>query len=207
MLQNFIHKICLQIPNQSDYRNVMNAARGLFPAKYFGRGLVDIDGTALEFQTAYFCDRKNMIKIVQSASEQFNSAYKHRAQPIVVVPDVVYASTISENIKDLNNVPIGIEIESKEALLYDFTANKVTPILSSKFGGEKLAFVKTLIDTFIKINGVKVNIIDFTQTFEGVYKDNYYSDNFDSAVASLNNYIMSNKANEEKNINIIIGVG
>ena len=207
MLQNFVHKLCLQIPNQSEYRNIMNAPKGLFPAKFFGRGLFEVDGTALEFQTAYFCDRKNMVKIVKSASEQFNTAYKHRALPIVVMPDVVYASTLNDNIDSLNNMPIGIGMLTKEPLLYDFTLNKVTPILASKFGGEKIVFVKTLIDMFKKIDKVKVNIIDFTKTFEGVYKEDYYCDNFDEALASLNNYIMSNKKKEEKNINVIIGVG
>ena len=37
MAQNFSNKYCLQIPNETEYRSVVNAPKGLFPAKFFGR--------------------------------------------------------------------------------------------------------------------------------------------------------------------------
>ena len=43
----------LQLQNDSDYRSLLNAPRGLLPAKFFGRGLIQSDKDVFEFQTAY----------------------------------------------------------------------------------------------------------------------------------------------------------
>ena len=57
MTQYFTRKLVLQMPQESDYRTLLNAPKTLFPAKKFGRGITKIDEDGLvEFQTAYICD-------------------------------------------------------------------------------------------------------------------------------------------------------
>ena len=207
-VQNFSNKICLKIPNEQEYRSVVNAPRGLLPAKVFGRGLVARDSSAVEFQTALFCQRKDMVKVVKSASEQFNAAYKYKAKKIAVVPNVVYANTLLDQVSGIDDMPIGIGIDSKEPFKYDFTARKITTILASKFNMEKLSFVKTFIDFAKSINNININIIDLSQTFEGVFNDiKYYSNDFDNAMIDINNFIMTNKESKKKTFNILVGAG
>ena len=53
-------KITLQMPNVDDYRSVISAPRGLIPSKIFGRGLIERNATAYEFQTAYINNPKEI---------------------------------------------------------------------------------------------------------------------------------------------------
>ena len=206
MAQNFSNKYCLQIPNETEYRSVVNAPKGLFPAKFFGRGLVARDGSALEFQTALFCQRKDIAMVVKTAAEQLSKAYDYKAKPIASVPETVYVSNVKDELNGLENVPIGYSIDEKLPFTYNFTDSRITPILGAKFDNSKLNFVKCLIDMTKTIKDVDVHIVDFAQTYEGLYTDNYYSSDFDKVLTDLNNKLMSQKS-EKKNLIFLMGAG
>ena len=207
-VQNFSNKICLQIPNESEYRSLVNAPKGLLPSKYFGRGLVSLDSGALEFQTARFCKKKDMISVIRSATEQLNAGYKTRAKKIPVVPDVVYANMLINKVSSLDNVPIGIDVNTKEEHYYNFTLKQITNVLSTKLDMNSLSFTKTLIDFFKTIQNVNINIIDFYETFDGLFSDiSYACKDFDNAFINLNNNLIKSKDDTNININIIIGAG
>ncbi len=207
MAQNFSNKICLQIPNESDYRSLINSPKGLFPAKIFGRGLVAMNGSALEFQTAYFCKRKDMVMVVKSVADQLLRAYKFKAKPIATIPDIVYASNLNNVTNALDNIAIGIDVETKQPFAYNFTNNQLNAILSSKFDNQKLSFVKALIDTMKKIPNINVYVVDLTKTYEGLFKENYCCDNFDQYFVSLNNFLIDNASQPNKNMIFVVGAG
>ena len=207
-VQNFANKICLQIPNESEYRSIVSAPKGLFPSKCFGRGLVALDGGALEFQTALFCKKKDMINVIKSASEQLIAGYQYKAKNIPVVPDVVYSSMLINNANSLDNIPVGIDVKTKGEICYDFMGKKITNVLSSKLDMNSLSFTKTLIDFFKRIPNININIIDFYETYEGLFNDvNYMSNNFDKGFVELNNKLFSSKEGSSINLNIIVGIG
>ena len=208
MLQNFTNKLCLQIPNVADYRGVVNAKRGQIPSKLFGRGLVATETTALEFQTAMFCDKKNLTNFVISAAKQLSAAYSYKAKSILVMPDVVTKEILSENKKDISAMPIGIAMDSISPCLYDFTSNKITNILASELQREQLSFVKVLIDFFYQTPNLILNILDLGAVFKSIYTDNnYYANDFDNAILNINNIIMNNKQGDKSIITIVVCAG
>lgn len=208
MLQNFSNKLCLQVPNDS-YRDVVPAKKGLVPSKLFGRGLVERNGTAYEFQTAIFSTKKDFNKYIAAASTQLSNYYKIKAKPVLVMPDIVLEDSLEGYIQDLTNVPIGVEMETIEPFKYDFTSKKFTSIISSELNGEQLSFIKILIDYCKKIPNIIVNVLDFEEVFKSVFEndENYYSENFDNAIMNINNKIIQNKDSNIKTITIIICAG
>ena len=50
--QNFLNRICLQMPNVSDYKEILGTPRGMVPPAKFGRGAYSIAGVKNEIQTA-----------------------------------------------------------------------------------------------------------------------------------------------------------
>ena len=208
MLQSFSNKICLQIANNA-YRDVVPAKKGLIPSKLFGRGLVAKDSVAYEFQTAIFCAKKDINKYILSASEQMSSAYKTRAKPILVLPDIVLPEQFEGDIETINSVPIGLKLEDVEPYKYDFATNKITNIVAKTLTIEHLGFIRVLIDYLHKIPNLIVNILDLEEVYKTVYSEdsNYYCENYDNALININNNIVKNKNSDVNIVTIIICMG
>lgn len=207
-IQNFYNKLCLQIPNDTEYRSIVSAPKGLFPSKFFGRGLVAKDSTAYEFQTALICERKEFTNTIRETAEKFSQAYTTKAKKVPTVPEIVYLDNIQEEFKGLNSIPMGIEMESKKISTYDFTEKKFTSILSIKMDEYKYQFYNSLIKEISLVDGVEINVIDFLSLGINPSNINYYNNNFDSVIIELNNKIIQNKENNEKRfVNIFIGIG
>ena len=209
MVQNFTNKICLQIPNETEYRSVVNAPRGLFPSKFFGRGLVTKDGTAYEFQTAMVCEKKELSNNVRKAAELFNNAYHSRAKRIPMVPDIVKFDNVKEAFMGLTSVPVGIEFEAKTISTFDFTEKLFSQILTKEIDKHTTAFYNVLINEISSIKDVTVNVIDFLSCYDNKNENiNYFNEKFDETIIELNNYILSNRNNQDKKfVNVFLGIG
>lgn len=207
MLQNFSHKLCLQIPNETEYRNLVSAIKGQLPTKYFGRGLVAKDSKAYEFQTALITTKKEINNLVRDTAKKLSQAYNVRAKKIPMVPEVVYFSSVKDNLNDLTNVPIGYAVESKTPYAYDLTASKFIPILFNKFDDNKFSFLSTFIKMVSLIDNLKINVIDFAAILsKRIDNVNYIQNNYDSEIIKLNNDIIKAKDKEVRTLNIFIGI-
>ncbi len=209
MLQNFVNKICLQIANDTDYRTIVNSIRGQIPAKLFGRGLIQYEPTAVEFQTAIFCEKKDMSKYIMTVSKQLSDAYNYKAKEIIVMPEEVHFSDLDQDNISFSNIPVGLKIENVTSTSYNFENNKITNIVGNEMGGFEFSFAKVIFDTIYKLEDTNLCIIDFTEIFKGEYstKENFYFENYDKAIMDINNFILSNNSSDKKNVLAIIGVG
>ncbi len=204
MQQNFLNKIALQIPNEGEYRYLLNAPRGLQPAKYFGRGLIQDDKTAYEFQTAAICSSNEINQYLKNVAVHLNSAYTVKAKKIPIVPDVVMADSLKV-IDDM--VPIGYEMDSKKINYYDFFSDKYNLILASYMDNYKMNFVYSLINYFKDLN-TNVVVIDLVEAIEKEISDiNIYNSDFEKNIIEINNDIIKNKDSESKFMYIVLGVG
>lgn len=204
----FANKLCLQIPNESEYRSIVNAPKGLTPAKMFGRGLVAMDGTAYEFQTAIICERKDYVNTIKDAAEKFNQAYTSKAKKVPTVPEIVYFEDVKEVFSGLNKVPLGVEIEAKTVSTYNFMDKKINPIVCDRMDPIKYAFYNMLIEELSMIEGLEVNVVDLLSVCNNVGSFNYFNNNYDNVIIELNNRIIQNKNDENKHFaNIFIGIG
>lgn len=203
----FNNKLCLQIPNETEYRNLVNAPKGLTPMKTFGRGLIAMDGTAYEFQTANICERKELTNTVREAAEKFNQAYTVKAKKVPTVPEIIHFVDMKNEIEEFK-MPLGIEMDSKVVSTYNFFDKKITSIISEQLDPIKYSFYDALIKEFSMIPELEVNVIDLISCLKNTENINYYNNSFDNAIIELNNRIMRNKGDDGKKIiNIFIGIG
>lgn len=201
--QNFNTKIALQLPNESDYRSVLNAPRGLFPAKYFGRGLIQKEADAFEFQTAYIYESKKINNIVRNISEQLNKAYTTRAKKLKRVPSVVSIDTVIDSISTIENVPIGYCINSKDIINFNLIENKYTPILANDIL-EYNNFISAFSKIINSIPNVNLKVIDcISMLKQPILGVKCFNNNFDQILVMINNEITQSKS---ENIYIFIGI-
>ena len=156
--QLFINRLTLQQNNPDDYRSVVGSPRGMTPKKYFGRGIVATDDGALEFQTAYVCEKDKINARLRELSKELQEKYTSHAKRIIVVPDVV-TTNIVEQEKDGLNIPIGIDKNVKDTYLYDFDKNAATLVLSNNID-DKTDFIYAITKMISTTDNTEVKIID-----------------------------------------------
>ena len=203
--QYFNNKIALQLTDSGEYRNLLNAPRGLAPAKVFGRGLITKNDTAYEFQTAIIIDTKQLNNTIKSAAEQLNAAYTVRAKKIKSVPDVVSIDKLNLDKMSLSMLPIGYNINTKEQENYDFTSNKFNIITSNDLQNN-FGFILALIKLIKKLDNVNLKIIDFVGAFEPEFEGyKIINNNYDNEITVINNEIAQEKQSDKLNLYLIVG--
>lgn len=157
--QLFLNKISLQQPDDTVYRSLLNAPKGLSPKKYFGRGVALYNDHYYEFQTAYISEKDKINAQIRETAKELQKKYKTRAKSSLKLPDVVTLDMLKEKVQGVNKVPIGYSNDDKEVYYYDFNKHATTVILTKDIN-DKWTFINALAKEFITLEGVEVNIID-----------------------------------------------
>ena len=126
--QNFSNTFCLQFNDDGDYASVLGPVHGLIPSAIDGRGLVKLDGTIYEFQTAYPYKWDEINVFIKNICNQLSEKVKKRAETIAVLPNHVRMEDISNKITDLKNTPIGIYKSTLEVSTFNFSKNPISLI-------------------------------------------------------------------------------
>lgn len=207
MLQYFNNRICLQLPDENEYRNILNSPRGLFPAKLFGRGLMDINDAAYEFQTAILLDKEDMNNFVRSMADQMNEAYTTRAKKIPTLPDIVTMDLFASTEITLNKIPIGYAVDNKEPYYYDLNCSKIVPILSTDMNDDKMSFVYSLIKLLNKLPNSNLRIVDLADVFKNEDNIKCYNNDWDNSIIEIYNEIIMSRQNSNQYLYIFLGIG
>ena len=209
MLQNFNNKICLQLPNESDYRNVINTRKKVVAARFPGRGIIEYKDDVFEFQTASFSDKKNMNNMIKDVSKKLYVAYNgYKAHPIPTIPNIVIYSKIYSNIKSFDNLPLGYDMYSKKILYYNLLEKRIFSILTSDMTDERMSFIMSVIKEFTLFSSVKITVVDLVQAVdENINKVELVNKDFDDFVVKMNNDIINNFQYNILNIYIFLGIG
>ena len=103
--QNFINKVCLKMPNDTDYRDLLGAPKGQVPADNYGRGVVlTPDGNTYEFQTADMCNRDNKTKFIREYADTLVKKYGNKkVSGIAVLPEFVYIEYVAHELVELSH--------------------------------------------------------------------------------------------------------
>ena len=201
--QYFSNKMCMQLPNPDEYRNIINAPRGLQPSKVFGRGIIGMDDTGYEFQTANICDLKQLTNVIKSAAVQLNSGYTVRAKPIKIIPEKVTLDTVIQDNVTLVNIPIGYNVANKEVTCYDFSKNKINIITGNNIL-ENNNFVLALLEEFKMINNLNLKVIDFTNTLNS---DSFVTNkDYDKKLVEINNEIAKEAQSNKISVYVMYGI-
>jgi len=202
MLQNFNNKLVLQIPNETEYRSLVGTERGFTPAKYFGRGAVNMEDAGYEFQTAYITLKKDINNLVRTASKKLQESYTTKAKKVPVIKDVV---TVKDNTNILTNefIPVGYDINTKMPVSYLFN-EKVNFVVSHYIDINELDFINAIMYQ-LKLLGKEVTVFDMAEAYEKSYGIVCYNSDFDNSIVKVYNDIVTNK--DKDKYYIILGTG
>lgn len=196
------------MPNDYDYRDILGSPKGLIPADNFGRGILCIDGDeSLEFQTADMCNRDDKTKYIIEYSKLLKEQFKSKKAPkIPILPDIAYVEDYMFELKGLDCVPIGVEINSLEVYVYNFLENKIN-LIASKAIKSHTYFLYALIKQMLTLENVKVNVIDALSIYRGNYENvNVYNDNLEQGFVRMYNSVSDDGKSQETNVFFILGV-
>lgn len=205
MLSNFNTKICLQLPNDNDYKSVINTRKNIICAKYPGRGIIEYKNDIFEFQTATFCDKKNINNLLREVSNKLISAYKgYKAQPIPSIPQIVYYSNIKSELKSIKEIPLGYNLYNKKIVYSNFMEKILLSIITEDMTDERLSFVISYVKMLSQFTNININLIDFVSAvIENIDKVNLINKDFDKFLSG----IIDNANNNLLNIYIFFGIG
>lgn len=206
LLENFENRICLQLPSDYDYQDVMNCDRKKIPSKAYGRGLIKIDNNVFEFQTASFADKKDVTNIVRAAGQKMNEHYTVSAKKIPTIPKEITYELLKPEVKNFNQVPLGYDIKTKEILYFNVLKNRILPILTSAMDDVRMSFVYSLALMMKQLN-LKVTIVDsvgaYAKETPGV---NVIKDSFDNNIINIYNDVIKNANNQEISVYLFLGI-
>ena len=206
--QCFVNKICLKMPDEHDYRDLLGSPKGLIPVDNFGRGIASVDGeNAFEFQTADICNREEKNKFIREYAERLSSKYPNaKVRKIPVLPDICYVEDVLFELKDLSCVPIGIEKNSLEVYVYDFLEQKIN-LIAAKSIKNHIYFVYALIKQMLTLKNVKVHVIDALKIYKGKYDGiDLYTDNLEDAFVTIYKNASNDSKLNEQHVYIILGI-
>ena len=198
--QNFTQEYVLQQNSPDDYTSILGNVKKNYPSKIFGRGIFKKEDV-YEFQTAYAYEKDNIQDYIKSLCIKHSEAFKERAKPVPILPEVVTYNDIKDDISNDKNVIIGIAKQSLNAVKFDFNKTLVNGIISSDIN-YIYSFVKPFVNQLMYLNYSKVTLIN---TEEIKFEDNYkkyieYIDNdFNAYFLKLYNYIIEKNDEYIKN--------
>ena len=202
--QNFNKQFCLQFNDPNDYTGILGPTHGMVPSNIEGRGLVKIDGTIYEYQTAYPYKWDEINTFIKNICNQLNEKVKKKAEKIAILPTHVRIQDISNRLQSVKSTPIGIQKNSLEVSTFDFMKAPIS-LISAQDTSLLDKFIPSLGQVFQNIYNVDLYMIDANEAIRdtATFK-NYYGTNYNDALEKLK-YISENDTNKI-NIFIIYGI-
>ncbi len=185
LAEYFSNKLCLQMANDTDYRNLLMCDKGLIPYKVKGRGITGIGDMKLEFQTAYVTKPDKVNQTIREGVAVLQKNYTTHAMRVPVLPEVVTVEHLAQDIKDLSKVPIGVNYDTKLNETYDFTKNRVNIIMGNLMSDYENFFL-SLFTIIKRIPQTKIRVLDAVKSYDvSKMPVECYIDNFDAIIPAL----------------------
>ena len=168
IMQNFGQSIALQFNDESNYSAVFGKTGGLIPQKVEGRGLVKIDKSIYEFQTARLVPDNNPYKFIREECiklQEGNNGYK--ASKIAILPKKITPEILRPYITNNLNIPIGMEKNTLNISYYKIQEHYINLVLSEE--GSHKQFLKDLTNFIVnEYKDVETTVIDENNEIQGL---------------------------------------
>ena len=203
--QNCNNTYCLRLKDTYEYSSLLGLKVKIGPKEAVGRGMCSVNG-AHEFQVASIVKEADKLSdYIMKFVNQTKSNATSKAKRIPALPTRVMLDDVSEAIKGISTVPVGIEKNTLEIVSLNLIENIGNLVLSNKLDNTK-GFVFSLIDIFNSIKNTSVILVDSNKGLNSLSKKvtNYYDDNFDAVLDSLITFVNNITANPVANNYIIM---
>ena len=185
LAEYFSNKLVLQMTNDQDYRNLLMCEKGLIPFKTKGRGITGIGDMKLEFQTAFITKPNKIVQTVREGVQVLQKNYTTHARRVPVLPDIVSINHLAQDIKGLNNVPVGVNYDTKLNETFDFFTEKVSIICGNAMS-ENQDFFFCLFNILKHIPQTKVRVLDPVKSYDvSKIPVECFTDNFNAIIPAL----------------------
>lgn len=205
--QNFSNSYALKVKEAVDYMTIFNVRKKIIVKDIKGRGIF-LDDTLYEFQTASITDQEDESAYIDQVIENVRKNNTAKAKKIPELPDQVTFDDVDEKIKDLSQVPIGINVGNLEINTYDFE-NAFGSIIT----GNKVVYLKpfliSLLEVLKEIPNTQIMVLDASKILEQNASNitNYYKENYSNILKALINYVNKKRQEGTENeIVLVIGV-
>ncbi len=193
--QNFKQNVVLQFNDEGDYSSVISGVRKKRPSPIFGRGLIAKDDI-YEFQTTSVYRDGNVNEYIKVIAKKLQELTQSKAQKIAILPEVVTIDELTENLGEINKLPVGIERDSLSPALININN---TYLITGQDISTSAKFIKGIASVITKTTSKLIimdalNIIDKVEENIILEKNNY-----EKSIIEL-----SNKTSN--NVYVIIGL-
>ena len=203
--QNFTNVICLKLADPSNYRDLLLTPRGMAPADKFGRGIGLVNDVGLEFQSAFVVEREKLSQTIREKCVEMAKIYTGKVPKIKVLPEKCVLDDVLFEMTGLNGIPVGIELNSLEVYIYDFTINNINLIAANNISNH-IHFLYALTKEFI-LNKNRIRIIDALNIYKGEYEGaDVFNSDFDTLIRNIAVELNQDATSTVNTIYMFIGV-
>lgn len=210
--------MCLQMSNETDYRDILGKTNGLVPSSCLGRGLVKLD-RVLEFQTAFISSDGNQYDAINDLISKLNEKGIDKARAIPIMPDIITVDKFDDQYLGISTVPIGLTKETLVSSLYDFSKSVINLVLTNEIDNAKVfipnyikmleknvTFNKVVIDACNYFDDFNYNINLINNDFANVINQLKGIDDGLKDILSKNNMNLRSIKDMKNNLVVIIGI-
>lgn len=200
---SFPIKLMLNISDVSQYSDYF--VNFPIPSKNPGRGLVEINGNCLEFQSVIISNEDVESQKLNYVIKKLNEIFKSKVKAVPDLPKRLEFSYLKNSITNICNVPLGVNLLTAQIGFNNFD-KKITTI-----SGENVLSISKFISSLVKAlslcNNNNVIVLNGNSNFKIRVPDNikYYDSNFSKIIPVLmQNIIKYNETSSEKKFSIVI---
>lgn len=197
---NFQNTFVLDMPDKSDYIDILGKIGNVYPANFDGRGLYRNE-EVYEFQTAQVTNPDNLVEFVKNRINAVLQVCKTKAPNIPVLPEEITLDMLNSSITNINSLPIGMIKRNLKIMNYNFFNDKAT-IVSSKDVSNCIDLLKTIIYGTRKLGNMVVLIDTEQELVELGGTVNTYADkNFEEFLLRFEDFL--DKEIDGRNIKVL----
>ena len=201
--QNFGQNLVLQFNDESDYGSILSGVRKKQPSKVYGRGLVAIEEGIFEFQTAHAYKNEKMIDYIRVICEKLNGMLDYKAKKIPILPEVVTADFVKDELGNLATIPVGVTRETLEIATINLMSSYMYAITGEDISSEP-EFLEGIISNISKCNNTRVVIMDSVEVLNEISAENIIYDSSSCANAiKVMKDVFNNKIDKKDDTNTI----
>ena len=195
----------LKLKDPTDYYTILPSKNKVEPRDMIGRGIYKDGEMIHEFQTASITKpEEDLNKYVIEKCQTLEKTNNKKADKIPILPEQVTLDYVESKLDDVRKVPIGINKDTLAVTRFDLTSS-IGNIVCANNIKYTISFVRSLITVIKKLNNTNLVLFDPSKQFIDKKEEitNYYSNNYDSIIDKIQNYINS-LISHKKNTNVII---